>query len=75
VTIRISLRVVAFVVYTLALLGGAFGISYAVFEWRDDGGPSDCDIVKQTFWQGIVTPGVDPEALQIIIKYLEENCE
>ncbi len=35
-TIRISLRVVAFVVYTLALLGGAFGISYAVFEWRDD---------------------------------------
>lgn len=35
-TIRISLRVAAFVVYTLALLGGAFGISYAVFEWRDD---------------------------------------
>ena len=35
-TIRISLRFVAFVVYTLALLGGAFGISYAVFEWRED---------------------------------------
>lgn len=35
-TIRISLRVAAFVVYTLALVGGAFGISYAVFEWRDD---------------------------------------
>ncbi len=35
-TIRISLRAVAFIVYTLALLGGAFGISYAVFEWRDD---------------------------------------
>ena len=34
-TIRISLRAVAFVVYTLALLGGAFGISYAVFEWQD----------------------------------------
>ena len=34
-TIRLSLRAVAFVVYTVALLGGAFGISYAVFEWRD----------------------------------------
>ena len=35
-TINISLRFVLFVVYTLALMGGAFGISYAVFEWRDD---------------------------------------
>ena len=34
--IRIPLKAVAFVLYTLALLGGAFGISYAVFEWRDD---------------------------------------
>jgi hypothetical protein len=33
-TIRISLRVVAVIVYTLAILGGAFGISYGVFEWR-----------------------------------------
>ena len=35
-TFHISLRFVLFVVYTLALLVGAFGISYAVFEWRDD---------------------------------------
>ena len=38
-TINIPLKAVAFVVYTLALLGGAFGISYAVFEWRDDDNP------------------------------------
>lgn len=25
-----------FVLYTVVVLGGAFGISYAVFEWRDD---------------------------------------
>ncbi len=35
-TVNISLRFVLFVLYTAALLGGAFGISYAVFEWRDD---------------------------------------
>ena len=35
-TINIPLKAVAFVLYTLALLGGAFGISYAVFEWRHD---------------------------------------
>lgn len=35
-TINIPLKAVAFIIYTLALLGGAFGISYAVFEWRDD---------------------------------------
>ncbi len=37
-TIRIPLRFLLFVLYTTALLGGAFGISYAVFEWRDDDG-------------------------------------
>lgn len=36
-TINIPLKAVAFVVYTLALLGGAFGVSYAVFEWRGNG--------------------------------------
>ena len=36
-TINIPLKAFAFVAYTLALLGGAFGISYAVFEWRGDG--------------------------------------
>ncbi len=34
-TTRIPVRVVLFVFYTLALLGGAFGVSVAVFEWRD----------------------------------------
>lgn len=40
-TIRIPLRVLLFVLYTGAILGGAFGISYAVFEWRDDDADSD----------------------------------
>ncbi len=46
-TIRISLRVAAFVVYTLALLGGAFGISYAVFEWRDSDGSDNTSAIEQ----------------------------
>ncbi len=33
-TIRISPRAVAFILYTLALLGGAFGIIYAVWPVR-----------------------------------------
>ncbi|MCH8921277.1 MAG: hypothetical protein IIA23_11335 [Chloroflexi bacterium] len=40
-TINIPLKAVAFVLYTLALLGGAFGISYAVFEWRHDDDEKD----------------------------------
>ena len=35
-TIHIPVRLLLFVLYTCAVLGGAFGISYAVFEWRDD---------------------------------------
>jgi len=27
---------ILFLLYTLALLGGSLGISYAVFEWRDE---------------------------------------
>ena len=42
-TINIPLKAVAFVLYTMALLGGAFGISYAVFEWRDDDATSVTD--------------------------------
>lgn len=38
--IRIPLRVVAFALYTLVLLGAAFGISYGVFEWRDEDEPT-----------------------------------
>lgn len=38
--IRVPLRVVAFALYTLVLLGAAFGISYAVFEWRDEDEPT-----------------------------------
>jgi hypothetical protein len=34
--IRIPFRVLAFALYTLVLLGAAFGISYGVFEWRHD---------------------------------------
>ena len=40
-TIRIPIRFLLVVLYTGAILGGAFGISYAVFEWRDEGGESD----------------------------------
>ncbi len=46
-TIRIPLKAVAFVLYTLALLGGAFGISYAVFEWQDDDGAFDASAIEQ----------------------------
>ena len=42
-TINIPLKAVAFVVYTLALLGGAFGISYAVFEWRHE----DASVIEE----------------------------
>lgn len=35
-TARIVRRSLLFVLYTAAVLGGAFGISYAVFEWRHD---------------------------------------
>ena len=35
-TIHIPCMFLLFVLYTCAVLGGAFGISYAVFEWRDD---------------------------------------
>jgi len=35
-TIRIPIRLLAVVVYTLALLGATFGISVAVSDWRDD---------------------------------------
>ena len=46
-TIRISLKVAAFVAYTVALLGGAFGISYAVFEWRDSDGSDNTSAIEQ----------------------------
>ena len=35
-TIHIPVKLLLFVLYTCAVLGGAFGISYAVFEWRHD---------------------------------------
>ena len=35
-TVRIPLRALLLILYSAAMLGGAFGISYAVFEWRDD---------------------------------------
>ncbi len=46
-TINIPLKAVAFVLYTLALLGGAFGISYAVFEWRDDDEAFDASAIEE----------------------------
>ena len=35
-TIRIPVRLVLSILYTIAVLAVAFGISYGVFEWRDD---------------------------------------
>ena len=35
-TIQVPLRALLFVLYTIAVLAGSFGISYAVFEWRGD---------------------------------------
>ena len=48
-TFNISLRFILFVAYTLALMGGAFGISYAVFEWRDDDGAFDASAIEERF--------------------------
>ena len=36
-TIRLPSRFLLFVVYTVGVLGASFGISYAVFEQRNDG--------------------------------------
>jgi hypothetical protein len=36
-TVHVPVRLVFFVLYSAAILVGAFGISYGVFEWRDDG--------------------------------------
>lgn len=47
-TIRIPLRLVLFILYTAAVLGGAFGISYAVFEWREDDGGSDSGLTLES---------------------------
>jgi hypothetical protein len=38
--IRTLPRVLVFALYTLVLLGAAFGISYGVFEWRDEDEPT-----------------------------------
>lgn len=35
-TLHIPIRLVAFLSYTVALLGGSFAISYGVFEWREE---------------------------------------
>ncbi len=40
--IYIPLKVL-FIVYTLALLGGAFGISYAAYEWQHDDAAERCE--------------------------------
>lgn len=47
-TLHIPVKFMLFVLYTCALLGGAFGISYAVFEWRDDGGGSDSGLTLES---------------------------
>jgi hypothetical protein len=38
--VRIPSKVLAFALYTLVLLVAAFGISYGVFEWRDEDEPT-----------------------------------
>ena len=43
-TIRIPVKFLLFILYTAAVLAGAFGISYAVFEWRDDDADSSVTI-------------------------------
>ncbi len=35
-TVTIPFKLIAFLIYTSALLGGAFGISVVVSDWRDD---------------------------------------
>ncbi len=88
-TIRISLRVVAFVVYTLALLGGAFGISYGVFEWRHDeeaaatipapvqSGPSQAELDAQRCEAALEALGVaaSTERFRLIPQDLEDAID
>ncbi len=49
-TIRIPVQFLLFMLYTVAVLAGAFGISYAVFEWRDGDGASDSDITIESLY-------------------------
>jgi len=53
-TILIPLRALLFILYTAAILGGAFGISYAVFEWREDDGGSASDTTLESLDERIV---------------------
>lgn len=46
-TIRIPVRALLFFLYTAAVLAGAFGISYVVFEWRDDDGAFDPSAIER----------------------------
>ena len=64
-TIRIPPRFLLFVLYTAALLGGAFGISYAVFEWRDG---ETADTIQL---QSSPTPQVDPAQCQAAVALFE----
>ncbi len=63
--IRIPLRFLLFILYTAALLGGAFGISYAVFEWRDG------ETVEMNQSQPSPTSGVDAAECQAAVALFE----
>lgn len=47
-TIHIPVKLLLFVLYTVAILGGAFGISYAVFQWREDDGGLAADVERMS---------------------------
>ena len=64
-TNRIPVKFLLFVLYTVALLGGAFGISYAVFEWRDG------DTADTIQLQPSPTPEVDPAQCQAAVALFE----
>jgi len=64
-TIRIPPKFLLFVLYTAALLGGAFGISYAVFEWRDG------ETAETNQSQPSPTPGIDAAGCQAAVALFE----
>jgi len=46
--IRIPVRLLLALLYTAGVLGAAFGISYAVFEWRDAEGGSTGSVTLES---------------------------
>jgi len=56
---------IAFAVYTLALLGAAFGIAYAVFEWQDEGPGLDTSAIERRLDELEERVGTEPTQAEL----------